>query len=208
MPTEAEWERAARGGVENQLYPWGDTPPQSLPDYETRWKKGPEPVGRYSPNAFGLYDICENVHEWCSDWYEAGYYAISPERNPAGPERGDRRASRGGPGGITSRPAGARPAPASRRNFTMPITDSAWRVVCSAGPSTALRAGSAGLSRGRLALARYRSAGGHPASARCFQASMLLHQEPTSTQQYQNSGMFSKFNSGPSPFPPASGRTC
>ncbi len=91
MPTEAEWERAARGGVENQLYPWGDNPPQSLPDYEKRWKKGPEPVAQYAPNAFGLYDICENVHEWCSDWYQAGYYAESPERNPSG--TGARRAA-------------------------------------------------------------------------------------------------------------------
>jgi sulfatase modifying factor 1 len=96
LPTEAEWERAARGGVEGAQFPWGDAPPQSRPDYDLSWKTGPEQVGSSPPNAYGLYNISENVHEWCSDWFQADYYLHSPERNPKGPDGGERRASRGG----------------------------------------------------------------------------------------------------------------
>jgi formylglycine-generating enzyme required for sulfatase activity len=96
LPTEAEWERAARDHLEQKNFPWGDELPQSLPDYSTRWLTGPEPVALYAPNSSGIYNLCENVHEWCSDWYDPNYYAISPERNPRGPEVGLRKASRGG----------------------------------------------------------------------------------------------------------------
>jgi formylglycine-generating enzyme len=96
LPTEAEWEFAARGGLENALFPWGNEAPAQRHGYAERWLAGPEPVGTSSPNGYGLFDMCENVHEWCSDWFDPRYYAVSPESNPGGPISGTRRASRGG----------------------------------------------------------------------------------------------------------------
>jgi len=96
LPTEAEWEHAAKAGRE-VVWPWGDDPPESLPDYDRRWQGGPEPVDAYpSLHPLGFLGLGENVHEWCLDWYDARYYEVSPEEDPRGPERGTRRASRGG----------------------------------------------------------------------------------------------------------------
>jgi len=79
-----------------EKFPLGRRPAAITSRLRHALQSGPETVARYAPNTFGLYDICDNVHEWCSDWYDPNYYAISPERNPRGPEPTQRKSSRGG----------------------------------------------------------------------------------------------------------------
>lgn len=96
LPTEAEWEFAADAG-RGVLYPWGDEPPESLPGYGLRWQEGPEVVDAFPAlHPLGFLGLGENVHEWCSDWYDGAYYASSPTFDPKGPAAGRRRSSRGG----------------------------------------------------------------------------------------------------------------
>jgi formylglycine-generating enzyme required for sulfatase activity len=96
LPSEAEWERAARGGLEAARYPWGDEPPARWFGDRPGPLSAPPRVGGGPANGFGLTDLAGVVHEWCLDWYAADAYGPEPVRAPAGPRAGSRRVSRGG----------------------------------------------------------------------------------------------------------------
>jgi sulfatase modifying factor 1 len=93
LPTEAEWEYAARGGSAREKYPWGAAPDTGYANFKSF---GILPVKSLKPNGYGLYDMIGNVWEWCADWYDSAYYDASSGKSPRGPVTGTHKVLRGG----------------------------------------------------------------------------------------------------------------
>lgn len=128
LPTEAEWEFAARGGTKSKGHPYsGAKTPDSIA-WSASKTDGTMPVAQKLPNELGLYDMTGNVWEWCSDWYSTDYYSISSKENPPGPSKGKFYTLRGGAwdtGARNSRVAYRNPLSPSSRNH-----NKGFRVVC------------------------------------------------------------------------------